>query len=102
RHRAHLALHSFPTRRSSDLQATSADDLANIVVTNVGNVPVRVGDVANVTPGLEPRFTIVTANGRPAVLINVLRQPKANILTVVEDRKSTRLNSSHLGISYAV
>ena len=68
-------------------QATSADDLANIVVTNVGNVPVRVGDVANVTPGLEPRFTIVTANGRPAVLINVLRQPKANILTVVDDVK---------------
>jgi CzcA family heavy metal efflux pump len=69
-------------------QATSADDLASIVVTNAGNVPVRVGDVANVTPGLEPRFTIVTANGRPAVLINVLRQPKANILTVVDDVKS--------------
>jgi CzcA family heavy metal efflux pump len=69
-------------------QATSADDLANIVVTNAGNVPVRVGDVADVAPGLEPRFTIVTANGRPAVLINVLRQPKANILTVVDDVKS--------------
>ena len=63
-------------------QATSLDDLAAIVVTTVNNVPVRVGDVATVSPGLEPRFTIVTADGRPAVLLNVMRQPTANILSV--------------------
>jgi CzcA family heavy metal efflux pump len=63
-------------------QATSIDDLAAIVVTTVNNVPVRIGDVATVTPGLEPRFTIVTADGRPAVLLNVLRQPTANIISV--------------------
>ncbi|MEA2342271.1 MAG: hypothetical protein QOF63_440 [Thermoanaerobaculia bacterium] len=69
-------------------QATSIDDLAAIVVTNVNNVPVRVGDVASVTPGLEPRFTIVTADGRPAVLLNVLRQPTANILSVADGVKA--------------
>jgi CzcA family heavy metal efflux pump len=69
-------------------QATSIDDLAAIVVTSVNNVPVRVGDVANVTPGLEPRFTIVTADGRPAVLLNVLRQPTANIVAVADDVKA--------------
>jgi CzcA family heavy metal efflux pump len=76
-------------------QATSIDDLAAIVVTNVNNVPVRVGDVASVTPGLEPRFTIVTADGRPAVLLNVLRQPTANILSVADNVKAevTRLKS---------
>lgn len=63
-------------------QATTIDDLAAIVVTTVNNVPVRVGDVATVSPGLEPRFTIVTADGRPAVLLNVMRQPSANILSV--------------------
>ncbi|HEV2721911.1 MAG TPA: efflux RND transporter permease subunit, partial [Thermoanaerobaculia bacterium] len=31
-------------------QATTADDLANIVVAAVNNVPIRVGDVADVTP----------------------------------------------------
>src|SRR5262245_63346341 len=30
------------------------------------------------------------------------KQARAQLLRVVEDRKSTRLNSSHLGISYAV
>jgi multidrug efflux pump subunit AcrB len=69
-------------------QATSIDDLAAIVVTTVNNVPVRVGDVASVSPGLEPRFTIVTADGRPAVLLNVLRQPSANILSVVDGVKA--------------
>jgi len=69
-------------------QATSIDDLAAIVVTNVSNVPVRIGDVATVTPGLEPRFTIVTADGRPAVLLNVLRQPTANIISVADGVKA--------------
>jgi len=69
-------------------QATSIDDLAAIVVTTVNNVPVRIGDVASVTPGLEPRFTIVTADGRPAVLLNVLRQPNANILSVADGVKA--------------
>ncbi len=69
-------------------QATSIDDLAAIVVTTVNNVPVRVGDVATVSPGLEPRFTIVTADGRPAVLLNVLRQPTANIIAVADSVKS--------------
>jgi len=69
-------------------QATSIDDLAAIVVTSVNNVPVRIGDVASVTPGLEPRFTIVTADGRPAVLLNVLRQPSANILSVADGVKA--------------
>jgi CzcA family heavy metal efflux pump len=69
-------------------QATSLDDLAAIVVTTVNNVPVRVGDVATVSPGLEPRFTIVTADGRPAVLLNVLRQPSANIISVADGVKA--------------
>ncbi len=69
-------------------QATTIDDLAAIVVTTVNNVPVRVGDVATVSPGLEPRFTIVTADGRPAVLLNVLRQPSANIIAVADAVKA--------------
>ncbi len=69
-------------------QAASIDDLAAIVVATVNNVPVRIGDVATVTPGLEPRFTIVTADGRQAVLLNILRQPTANIISVADGVKS--------------
>jgi CzcA family heavy metal efflux pump len=69
-------------------QASSIDDLSAIVVTTINNAPVRIGDVATVTPGLEPRFTIVTAEGRPAVLLNVLRHPTANIISVADDVKA--------------
>ncbi|HEY2325234.1 MAG TPA: efflux RND transporter permease subunit, partial [Thermoanaerobaculia bacterium] len=70
-------------------QAITADDLGALVVATVNGVPVRVSDVATVQPGLEPRFTIVTADGRPAALLNVLRQPTANIVAVADDVKAT-------------
>ncbi|HEX3110125.1 MAG TPA: efflux RND transporter permease subunit, partial [Thermoanaerobaculia bacterium] len=70
-------------------QATTVDDLAALVVATVNGVPVRVSDIADVRPGLEPRFTIVTADGRPAALVNILRQPTANIVAVADDVKTT-------------
>jgi multidrug efflux pump subunit AcrB len=69
-------------------QAASIDDLAAIVVATINSVPVRIGDIATVTPGLEPRFTIVTADGRQAVLLNILRQPTANIISVADGVKT--------------
>ena len=69
-------------------QATSPDDIGNIVVAAVNGVPIRVTDVATVVPGLEPKFTIVTADGQPAVLMNVLRQPAANIIGVADAIKA--------------
>jgi CzcA family heavy metal efflux pump len=69
-------------------QASTIDDLAAMVVATINNVPVKVGDIATVSPGLEPRFTIVTADGRPAVLLNILRQPTANIISVADGVKA--------------
>jgi CzcA family heavy metal efflux pump len=59
-------------------QAVSPDDLGRIIVGTVNNVPILLSDVGTVVPGFEPRYTIVTAGGQPAVLVNVLRQPTAN------------------------
>ena len=64
-------------------RATTPDDLGRIVVATVNNVPVLLADVATIEPGFEPRYTIVTADGKPAVLVNVLRQPTANTAAVV-------------------
>src|SRR5512132_548871 len=69
-------------------QAKRSDELNIIVVATVNNVPVRVSDVATVASGVEPQYTIVTADGRPAVLLNVLRQPYANTVTVTDEVKS--------------
>src|SRR5690606_41969884 len=87
---AHRALHSFPTRRSSDLVriGQAFGELAPLVVRAV---PVGIGQ-----PGdpalLFGRFPSFCRIGIAAVLHHV----------EVADRKSTRLNSSHVKISYAV
>jgi CzcA family heavy metal efflux pump len=64
--------------------ATSPDDLGRIVVATVNEVPVLVSDVATIGPGFEPRYTIVNADGKPAVLVNVLRQPTANTAALAD------------------
>jgi CzcA family heavy metal efflux pump len=65
----------------SGLTATP-DAVANVVVSNVGGVPVRVGDLGSARYGVEDRFQLAAGNGQPAALINVSRQPRGNTLTV--------------------
>jgi CzcA family heavy metal efflux pump len=69
-------------------QAKRADELNNIVVATVNNAPVVVSDVATVAPGVEPQFTIVTADGHPAALVNINRQPDANTVAVADEVKA--------------
>lgn len=69
-------------------QARRPDELNNIVVASVNNAPVLVSDVATVSPGVEPQYTIVTANGHPAALVNINRQPDANTVAVVDNVKA--------------
>ena len=69
-------------------QAKRADELNNIVVTTVNNAPVVVSDVATVAPGVEPQYTIVTADGHPAALVNINRQPDANTVAVADEVKA--------------
>jgi CzcA family heavy metal efflux pump len=73
-------------------QARRPDELNGIVVATVNNAPVLVSDVATVSAGVEPQYTIVTADGRPAALVNINRQPDANTVAVVDNIK-TALNA---------
>ncbi|MCU1349575.1 MAG: acriflavin resistance protein, partial [Acidobacteria bacterium] len=68
-------------------QALSIDDLGRIVVATVNAVPVLLSDVATIEPGYQPQYTIVNADGKPAVLVNVLRQPKANTAALADTIK---------------
>jgi CzcA family heavy metal efflux pump len=66
-------------------QAQTPAEIANIVVrTTPAGVPVRIGDVAGVHPSVKPVYTIVTANGKPAVLLNINRQPNSNTVSVAD------------------
>jgi CzcA family heavy metal efflux pump len=67
-------------------QVTSPEQLASVVVkTTAAGIPVRIGDLANVVPEVKPVYTIVTANGRPAVLLNINRQPESNTKEVADE-----------------
>ena len=50
-------------------QVHSAEEIGRIVVkTSAAGFPIRIGDIASVSPSVAPVYTIVTANGKPAVL----------------------------------
>jgi CzcA family heavy metal efflux pump len=64
-------------------QAHSAAELSNLVVkTSPGGAPIRVADIATVEPSTMPVYTAVTADGKPAVLLNIARQPSGNTVAV--------------------
>ncbi len=58
------------------------EQIENTVVDVVKGTPVLIKDLADVVPGEKPTYNIVTANGRPAVLVNVLQQPDGNAIEV--------------------
>ena len=67
-------------------QVRTPQQIADIVVKNTpAGIPVRIGDVAVVAPGVKPVYTIVTANGKPAVLLNINRQPDGNTVQVADE-----------------
>jgi multidrug efflux pump subunit AcrB len=67
-------------------QVRDPQQIASIVVKiTAAGVPVRLGDVARVDEGVRPLYTVVTANGKPAVLLNVNRQPESNSVQVADE-----------------
>ena len=66
-------------------QAHDIDGLKQLTVkTTSGGAPVRVGDVAVVVSATMPVYTAVTANGKPAVLLTLTRQPSSNTVAVAD------------------
>ncbi|MGH9587344.1 MAG: efflux RND transporter permease subunit, partial [Acidobacteriaceae bacterium] len=67
-------------------QVHDAAELAQLVVkTTAAGVPVHIGDVADVKPATEPRYTLVRADGKPAVLLSITRQPSSNTVAVAAE-----------------
>ena len=60
------------------------EEIEDTVVAVVQGTPVFVKNLAQVVPGERPTYNIVTANGRPAVLINVLQQPDGNAVQIAD------------------
>ena len=66
-------------------QAKDPAEIGNIVVrTTPSGEPIRIADIADVNTSVMPVYTMVTANGTPAVLLNIFRQPDSNTVAVAD------------------
>jgi CzcA family heavy metal efflux pump len=64
-------------------QVTDPEGIGNATVAQHDGVPLHLFQVADIHPSLEDRTTIVTADGVESVLVNIVRQPNANTVSVV-------------------
>ena len=80
------AAQSYTINANDQLQ--SATDYANIVVAYKNGAPVHLSDVATVIQSAENTKLSSWANMTPAVLLNVQRQPGANVIEVVDSIKA--------------
>ncbi|NPD67012.1 MMPL family transporter [Lichenicola cladoniae] len=77
-------------------QISAPDILADQVIAYSNGAPIRVRDVATVVSGPENTQLAAWANTTPAIILNVQRQPGANVIAVVNaiDRILPQLRSS--------
>ncbi|GAA0493469.1 MULTISPECIES: MdtB/MuxB family multidrug efflux RND transporter permease subunit [Tatumella] len=73
---------------SANDQLQSAEDYRRLIISYRNNAPVRLGDVASVTEGAENQWLGAWSNGQGAIILNVLRQPGANIIETADNIRS--------------
>src|SRR5919198_752266 len=79
-----LADRSTAWELSTTDQLLRAEQYRPLVVAYRHGAPVRVADVADVEDSVEDVRSAGFANGKPAVLVIVFRQPAANVVATVE------------------
>jgi multidrug efflux pump len=80
-----------PTRVSmldANDQLTSPKDYANLILAYANGAPLRLKDVAEIVDGAENERLAAWANENQAVLLNIQRQPGANVIEVVDRIKA--------------
>jgi multidrug efflux pump len=65
-------------------QLRSPEEYRELIIAWQGGAPLRLGDIARIESAAEDRRLAAWANELPAVLINVQRQPGANVIEVVD------------------
>jgi multidrug efflux pump len=88
------------TIRAND-QIFRSEQYRNLIVAYKNGAPVRLADVADVQDAVEDIHNVGLANGKPAVLMIIFRQPGANIIATV-DRVRAALPQLEASISPAI
>ncbi|MGY1519142.1 multidrug efflux RND transporter permease subunit [Luteimonas sp. A482] len=65
-------------------QMRSAQEYRDLVISFRDGAPLRLGDVASVEQGAENRQLAAWSGDTPAILVNIQRQPGANVIEVVD------------------
>jgi multidrug efflux pump len=73
---------SFSIDANDQLQ--SPQQYRDMIIAYSGGAPVRLGDVATISTGAENAWQAALVNGKPGIVINVQRQPGANVIAVVD------------------
>lgn len=73
---------------SANDQMQSAEDYRQLIIAYSNNAPVRLGDVATVEQGAENSWLGAWANRQQAIVLNVQRQPGANIIATADSIRS--------------
>ena len=76
-----------PTRASTidaNDQLKSVDDYANLIIAYRNGAPIRLSDVAKIVNSAENTQLAAWANDRSAIILNIQRQPGANVIEVVD------------------
>ena len=82
-------------------QAIKADQYRSLIIAYRNGAAVRLSDVAEVVDSVENLRNAGLANGKPAVLIVLYRQPGGNIIGIVDRVKAT-MPQLHASISPAI
>ena len=80
-----------PTRASTidaNDQLKSAEEYKSMIIAYRNGSPVRLSDVADIIDGAENTRLAAWANRLPAIIVNIQRQPGANVIEVVDRIKA--------------
>ncbi|WP_338877455.1 efflux RND transporter permease subunit (plasmid) [Spirosoma sp. SC4-14] len=69
----------------TDATVHSKQDVENIIIRSDGQRVLRLADVATVELHEQQEFTKIEANGKETVLVNVVKQPSANLINLSKD-----------------
>jgi CzcA family heavy metal efflux pump len=67
------------------------NDLRNVTVATKGNVPVLVSDIADVSRAIVQPTVLASGDGKPGVVLNVIKQPEANTVQVAQEVRAALL-----------
>ncbi len=91
----------------ADNRLSDVEQFRQLVIRRDGEHLIRLGDLADVELGVENRDTVLRANGEVAIGLGIIRQSKANTVTVsnlvqaeIEEVRQTLPSDIALGVNY--